>query len=37
LQVEHPAVYAVLERALAPEASLAEIEALVLEVNGPRT
>ena len=36
LQVEHPAVYAVLERALAPAASLAEIEALVLAVNGPR-
>jgi hypothetical protein len=36
LQVEYPAVYAVLERALAPTASLAEIEALVLAVNGPR-
>jgi Nucleotidyltransferase domain len=36
LQVEHPAVYAVLERALAPAASLAEIQALVLAVNGPR-
>ena len=36
LQVEHPAVYAALERALAPAASLAEIEALVLAVNGPR-
>ena len=36
LQAEHPTVYAVLERALAPAASLAEIEALVLAVNGPR-
>jgi hypothetical protein len=36
LQVGHPAVYAVLERALAPAASLAEIEALVFAVNGPR-
>jgi hypothetical protein len=37
LQGEHAAVYAVLERALAPAASLAEIEALVLAVNGPRS
>ena len=36
LQAEHPAVYAVLERALAPAATLAEIENLVLAVNGPR-
>jgi hypothetical protein len=36
LRAEHPAVYAALERALAPAASLAEIEALVLAVNGPR-
>ena len=36
LQAEHPDVYAVLERALAPAASLAEIEALVLAVNGSR-
>jgi hypothetical protein len=36
LQTEHPAVYATLERALTPGASLAEIEALVLAVNGPR-
>lgn len=36
LRVEQPVVYAVLERALAPMASLAEIEALVLAVNGPR-
>ncbi len=36
LKVKHPAVYAALERALAPRASLAEVEALVLAVNGPR-
>ena len=36
LKADHSAVYAVLERALAPAASLAEIEALVLAVNGPR-
>lgn len=36
LQTNHPEVRAVLERALAPEASLDEIEALVLAVNGPR-
>jgi hypothetical protein len=36
LRAEHPSVYAVLERALAPAASLAEIEALVVVVNGPR-
>jgi hypothetical protein len=36
LQIDHPAVYTALERALAPAASLAEIEALVLAVNGPR-
>jgi nucleotidyltransferase-like protein len=36
LQTEHPGVYASLKRALAPAASLTEIEALVLAVNGPR-
>jgi hypothetical protein len=36
LQAQHPAVYALLERALTPAASLAEIEALVLAVNGPQ-
>ena len=36
LRTQHPAVYASLERALTPAAPLAEIEALVLAVNGPR-
>ncbi|CAN5452441.1 hypothetical protein BH10PSE5_BH10PSE5_08670 [soil metagenome] len=36
LQVEHPAIYAALERALAPAATLGEIESLVLAVNGPK-
>lgn len=36
LHQDHPEVHAVLERALAPAASLAEIEALVVAVNGPR-
>jgi hypothetical protein len=36
LQAEHPSIYVALKRALEPAASLAEIEALVLAVNGPR-
>jgi hypothetical protein len=36
LKQRHHAVYALLERALAPAASLAEIEALVVAVNGAR-
>jgi hypothetical protein len=36
LKTKHPAAYAALGRALSPGASLAEIEALVLAVNGPR-
>jgi hypothetical protein len=36
LQKQHPDVYAALQRALTPAASLAEIEALILAVNGPR-
>jgi hypothetical protein len=36
LKMKHPDVYTALARALMPEASLAEIEALVLAVNGPR-
>jgi hypothetical protein len=36
LRTDHPAIYAVLERAPRPAASWAEIEALVLAVNGPR-
>ncbi|HEY1752008.1 MAG TPA: nucleotidyltransferase domain-containing protein [Caulobacteraceae bacterium] len=36
LKTRHPAVHAALARALTPAASLAEIEALVLAVNGPR-
>jgi hypothetical protein len=37
LRTHHPAIYAVFERALRPTASLAEVEALVLAVNGPRS
>ncbi|CAN5503900.1 hypothetical protein BH10PSE5_BH10PSE5_32360 [soil metagenome] len=36
LQADHPAAYAALELALAPAASMLEIEALVCAVNGPR-
>jgi hypothetical protein len=36
LKIKHPDVYVALARALAPAASLAEIEALVLAVNGRR-
>jgi predicted nucleotidyltransferase len=36
LKTKHPAVYAALARALTPATSLAEIETLVLAVNGPR-
>jgi predicted nucleotidyltransferase len=36
LRADHPAVCAALERALRPSASLVEIEALVVAVNGPR-
>jgi hypothetical protein len=36
LQADHPATYAAFERALKPAASLADIEAVVLAVNGSR-